>query len=311
MWILTDSGPGGEPGDGLVWDGAQWSNVGPIRGPEGPQGPQGIQGLKGDTGDPGPEGPEGPQGPPGADGQDGAPGTQGDPGADGDSAYQVWLNAGNVGTEQDYLDSLVGPEGPEGPQGLQGIQGEQGPQGEPGPAGADGAIATDAPSDGQQYARQNGAWAVVLGGGDTSGLLPKESLSADGTTADLDPSTEWVGRWDITDDASPTAGWPDRLSFRFDGERTGWFNEYGEIRATAAKDATIPLKVNAKSPTATARILQVNDDQGGNEIFAVDVNGAEAASPHGMLPLMPVWTGTEAEFALLTPDPNVIYLTTD
>ena len=46
-------------GDGYVWDGTQWANAGPIRGPEGPQGPAGPQGPTG------PQGPEGPQGPAG------------------------------------------------------------------------------------------------------------------------------------------------------------------------------------------------------------------------------------------------------
>lgn len=46
-------------GDGLVWDGSMWDNVGPIVGPPGSQGPPGPQG---------PQGPAGPQGPPGNDG---------------------------------------------------------------------------------------------------------------------------------------------------------------------------------------------------------------------------------------------------
>jgi hypothetical protein len=46
-------------GDGYVWDGVQWANAGPIRGPQGPEGPEGP---KGDTGPEGPQGPEGPAG---------------------------------------------------------------------------------------------------------------------------------------------------------------------------------------------------------------------------------------------------------
>ena len=68
----------------------------------------------------------------------------------------------------------VGPAGPQGIQGIQGIQGEQGeagpqgatgPAGPQGPAGQDGAIAEDAPSDGNQYARKDGEWVEVQGGG--------------------------------------------------------------------------------------------------------------------------------------------------
>jgi len=46
-------------GDGYVWDGNDWANAGPIRGPAGPQGDPGPQGPEG------PEGPEGPAGPAG------------------------------------------------------------------------------------------------------------------------------------------------------------------------------------------------------------------------------------------------------
>jgi hypothetical protein len=46
-------------GDGYVWDGEDWANAGPIRGPAGPQGDPGPEGPQGE---PGPEGPEGPAG---------------------------------------------------------------------------------------------------------------------------------------------------------------------------------------------------------------------------------------------------------
>lgn len=146
-------------------------------------------------------------------------------------------------------------------------------------------------------------------GADIKALSARVFDQSEGSRLISDPTNQWVGRWDITDDASPTAGWPDRLSFRFNGIRTGWFNEYGELRASAAKNSTIPLKLNAYSPSATSRILQVNDQQGGNEIFAVDVDGAYASTPHGMLPVMPVWTGTLAAYNALTPDPRVLYVT--
>jgi hypothetical protein len=49
-------------GDGVVWTGNAWNNVGPIRGPAGAAGPAGA---KGDTGAAGPQGNIGPQGPAG------------------------------------------------------------------------------------------------------------------------------------------------------------------------------------------------------------------------------------------------------
>lgn len=67
MWLTGDpvpagSPPGTQPGDGLVWDGTAWKNVGGIRGPAGKDGKDGADG---------------------APGQDGAKGDKGDPGADG------------------------------------------------------------------------------------------------------------------------------------------------------------------------------------------------------------------------------------
>lgn len=190
----------------------------------------------------------------------------------------MWLDEGNVGTEQDYLDSLVGPEGPQGPPGDTGPQGEPGPagadstvpgppgpEGPQGPPGADGAITTDAPSDGQQYARQNGTWAVVLGGGGADWINDK----SEGSEQITDPTNEWVKRFDIVDDASSTAAWPDRFSFRFGTDRTGWFNEYGEIRARSAKNSTVALRAHGRGASQSARIFQVAEDQGGAEIFSV------------------------------------------
>jgi hypothetical protein len=43
-------------GDGYIYDGENWNNIGPIRGPEGPQGDPGEKGDKGDQGDQGDEG---------------------------------------------------------------------------------------------------------------------------------------------------------------------------------------------------------------------------------------------------------------
>ena len=80
MFIAQDTG------NGHVWDGANWDDVGGIQGPAGPAGPEGPQGIQGPAGadgsngvdgadgSDGAQGPEGPQGPAGADGADGADG---------------------------------------------------------------------------------------------------------------------------------------------------------------------------------------------------------------------------------------------
>jgi hypothetical protein len=58
-----------------------------------------------------------------------------------------------------------GPQGPQGDPGPMGPQGSQGPIGNTGPQGIPGPIGgnfPDAPSDGQTYVRQNGAWVAVV-----------------------------------------------------------------------------------------------------------------------------------------------------
>ena len=130
-------------GDGYVWDGSMWTNVGQIQGPQGPQGPtgqqgpQGQQGLTGPVGPQGPQGltgPQGPQGPAGAQGEQGVAGPQGpqgDPGMQGpQGATGPQGPQGNTGPQ--------GPQGDTGPQGPQGATGSQGPQGDPGPQGPEG-----------------------------------------------------------------------------------------------------------------------------------------------------------------------------
>lgn len=59
-------GSNAQVGDGMVWNGTAWVNVGPVQGPAGPAGPQGPAGPTGPASTvPGPPGPTGPQGPPG------------------------------------------------------------------------------------------------------------------------------------------------------------------------------------------------------------------------------------------------------
>ncbi len=69
-----------------------------------------------------------------------------------------------------------------------------------------------------------------------------------------------------------TAG--DMLEFRYDGQRTGYYNEYGELRVIAAKDNTVPV-----------RVKQHGAGQSGNLTEWVDIGNAVLASvgPAGAL----------------------------
>ena len=75
-------GPG-LAGDGYVWDGTTWLNIGPLRGPQGTQGVTGTDGTDGADGTNGNDGAAGAAGAAGADGVDGVQGAQGIQGAQG------------------------------------------------------------------------------------------------------------------------------------------------------------------------------------------------------------------------------------
>jgi hypothetical protein len=89
----------------------------------------------------------------------------------------------NVGNEFDAIFDFTIPRGDVGPQGIQGIQGIQGPQGPQGPPGGIG----EAPTDGQQYARKNAAWAIVaVSSPETGATILAKLITVDGTGSNLD-----------------------------------------------------------------------------------------------------------------------------
>ena len=119
-------------GNGYVWSGSTWTNVGPIRGPAGADGaqgvigqtgaasvvagPQGIQGTTGATGSTGTIGLTGNTGPAGATGDTGVQGIQGITGATGIQGL-----TGAAGT-----NGIIGVDGAQGIQGLTGLTGATG-----------------------------------------------------------------------------------------------------------------------------------------------------------------------------------------
>ena len=161
---------GNHPGDGWltrnnghlwVWDGDQWIDEGPIRGPQGVRGPEGQEGppgIQGTRGQEGPEGVRGPQGIPGPEGPGGPPGPAGSgvclKGSVATSAglpttsnrlCDAFLTEDNghvwVWNGQTWIDGgpIRGPIGLQGPQGLEGPRGPQGAEGARGPEGPEGA----------------------------------------------------------------------------------------------------------------------------------------------------------------------------
>ena len=145
------------------YNGAGWTKIDGVAGPQGDQGPAGPQGLAGSEGDQGPQGiqgetgPAGPQGLAGADGEDGAQGP-----------------IGNTGP--------AGPQGPQGPHGLAGVDGAQGlagPQGETGAQGPEGPLVSG--TNGQTLYNNDNEWVS------TSNLFNDGSSVSIGTD-NIDPS---------------------------------------------------------------------------------------------------------------------------
>lgn len=185
IWLLVDADPNAPPiddpdigplrpaqiGDGVVWTGTDWENMGPIAGPQGFQGDTGATGPQGFQGEAstvaGPQGTQGFQGDDGDPAQSiiikgndtwanisalpspvqneawglteatGAPPSSYGPAAIGDivvyDGTSAWVNIG----------PLQGPQGEDGAQGTTGAAGGTGPQGDDGPAGPQGDDGTD------------------------------------------------------------------------------------------------------------------------------------------------------------------------
>jgi hypothetical protein len=186
LWIATNSGTDdfSNPvvaGDGLVWEGTGWLNVGPIRGPEGPQGVVGnalihtenditLNAAKISTVEGGAWTPQNPW----------------SASVFADSRASLSTPASLSGSKTghsiaydgtDWHDNGVwrGPTGAQGPQGIQGIQGPAGAVGPQGPTGAPGAAGA-AGATGPQGA---------TGPTGPAGIIPYSLLTIPGTYAGL------------------------------------------------------------------------------------------------------------------------------
>jgi hypothetical protein len=79
------------------------------------------------------------------------------------------------------------------------------------------------------------------------------------------------------DDGTATGTWPDRFAFWFDpagaspAVRTGYHNEYGELRARPAKASTVPFRVLTYTNTGgtTTDIFQVTTGDGSTQKYFV------------------------------------------
>lgn len=94
-----------------------------------------------------------------------------------------------------------------------------------------------------------------------------------------DSTNDKFVRVDINDDASPTSGWIDRLAFYFSGTRTGYHNEYGELRARPAKNNTVALRAMGWNGASSAYILEVANNSSSATYFGVTSSQIDATVP--------------------------------
>jgi hypothetical protein len=93
-----------------------------------------------------------------------------------------------------------------------------------------------------------------------------------------DSTNDKFARIDIANDGSATAGWKDRLALSYAGNRTGYHNEYGELRARPAKSNTVAFRAMGFG-SGTANILEVAPSSSGLEMLAVSASQISASVP--------------------------------
>lgn len=93
-----------------------------------------------------------------------------------------------------------------------------------------------------------------------------------------DSTNDKFVRVDIDNDGSPTGSWPDRFAFYYSGTRTGYHNEYGELRARPARNNTVALRAMYFG-SGTANIFEVAPSATGTEYFAVSSTAANLTVP--------------------------------
>lgn len=108
-----------------------------------------------------------------------------------------------------------------------------------------------------------------------NGYLPLKN----GISPITDSTNDMFARVNITDDATPTAGWPDRLAFYFSGVRTGYHNEYGELRARPAKINTVAFRAQRWNGASTVDIMQITSSDNLTLYFTVGPTSITASVP--------------------------------
>lgn len=103
---------------------------------------------------------------------------------------------------------------------------------------------------------------------------------------DVNGADAYMENFRITNDGSATSTWPERLTFFYRDTmggtyyRTGYFNEYGEIRVAPGKPNTVAFRAFTREYTTqparnmSVPIIELMDDRTNrNQLFAVMPNG--------------------------------------
>jgi len=86
-------------------------------------------------------------------------------------------------------------------------------------------------------------------------------------------------RVNIPNDGSDTATWPDRMAFYYTNIRTGYHNEYGELRARPAKSNTVALRAMGYSSGSSGDIFQVSASDASTTYLGVSQTQVTANVP--------------------------------
>lgn len=254
----------------------------------GPQGPRGPQGPKGDKGDPGIQGPQGEQGVQGIQGEKGDTGSQ-------------------------------------GPQGIQGIQGETGPAGQDGhspvvTASKSGSVTTIY-VDGTSIATINDGVDGQNGAAGQNGANGQDGTNGtDGITPHIDSTT---GNWFIgSTDTGVHAQGPAGQDGTVAGQLQVDWNQTDNTSVDYIKNKpTIPtVPTNVSSFTNDAGYLTSHQSltdyvQKSQTVGllkndgTVDTN-AYLTAHQSLSGYAKLWSGTQAQYDLLTPESDTIYIIT-
>lgn len=118
----------------------------------------------------------------------------------------------------------------------------------------------------------------------------------------LASSSDRFAEVQIPDDGTSSSGWPDRLAFYFwNGSafiRTGYFNEFGEVRGRKAKTSTVSARFQDHASTSTVDILQVTSSDNNTVYLGVSRTlaafGVPITAPNVPVDLVRATDGTDS-----------------